>query len=178
MPGKIYGIGNAEVMFGEAACLGDSGGPAFARSGALVGVASRVGNGLPRDPANSAATCTGTSAHSIYTHRGQSAELVARAFAEAGNVPVVEPESIELAPPQKTDPKETSVGADLQDPSPGTEVPNARILRAEANVEPAEPRALSYANCAVSRGGGQDAAAGWLVVIAFTIASRRLRRSR
>jgi hypothetical protein len=180
MPGNTYGIGNAEVMFGEAACLGDSGGPAFTRAGVLVGVASRVGNGQPRDPANNASTCTGTSAHSIYTHLGESDALLKRAFDEAGNVPVVEADALALAPPRKQDPKETTVGADIQDPSP--DAPNAQILRAQANVDPDEPELRPLqANCSIgaSRGAaqGSGAAAGWLALIAVAIGARLRRRA-
>lgn len=166
MPGNVYGIGNAEVMFGEAACLGDSGGPAFTKSGVLVGVASRVGNGKPRDPANSASTCTGDTAHSIYTHLGQSAELVKQAFAEAGNLPVVEP------PPAPDLPVEES------EPGPENEAAQGS-LHAEADVAPVAGRPLEYANCAMSRGGRSSTpAAGWLVVIAFAIAGRTMRSRR
>lgn len=177
MPGNVYGIGNAETMFGEAACLGDSGGPAFTDNGVLVGVASRVGNGKPRDPANNAATCTGDTAHSIYTHLGQATELVTRAFAEAGNVPVVEPDALSLAPPRKQDPNETMVGADIQDPSPEND--DASILRAEANVEPEEVEGRPlHANCTVGNVRRANAsAAGWLVMIGVAIGARLRRRA-
>lgn len=178
MPGNMYGIGNAETMFGEAACLGDSGGPAFTDNGVLVGVASRVGNGKPGDPANNAATCTGNTAHSIYTHLGHANELVKRAFAEAGNVPLIEPDAISLAPPRKQDPKETTVGADLQDPSPGDDVPVARPLRAEANVDEDGPalRPL-HASCAIGPERTNSSAARWLVMIAIAIGARLRRRA-
>lgn len=176
MTDKRFGIGNAEVMFGEAACAGDSGGPAFTRSGALVGVASRVGNGKPADPTNYAATCTGETAHSIYTHLGQSADLVRRAFAEAGNHPVVEPAALALDAPRKTDPEETTVGADLQAPSlEGDEAAETKMLRAvpageaEANGE--------GAGCSIG-GTGRSDSAPWLVMIGIVYGIRIRSRSR
>ncbi len=85
-----YGVGDAEFMIGESACLGDSGGPALGPSGAVVGVASRAGNGQARDPNDLAASCTGVNAHAVYTHLGEATPLVARAFLEAGVMPRLE----------------------------------------------------------------------------------------
>lgn len=179
MADKRYGIGDAEVMFGEAACAGDSGGPAFTRSGVLVGVASRVGNGKPRDPANYAATCVGETAHSIYTHLGQSAALVERAFAEAGNHPVVEPASLAVDPPRKTDPHETTVGADLQDPAPEADGPDTKILRGTADVDASARGAADDGGCSVATGGSKsEGGAGWLVIIAVVHGIRVRARSR
>ena len=38
-----HGYGDKEFMIGESACAGDSGGPAIAITGAVIGVASRAG---------------------------------------------------------------------------------------------------------------------------------------
>ncbi len=55
-----------EFEVGESFCQGDSGGPALAATGALVGVASRGGNGM--DPAgNPAAACEGTGTLNLFT---------------------------------------------------------------------------------------------------------------
>lgn len=93
-----WGIGDAEFMIGESACAGDSGSPALAKSGAVVGVASRAGNGKPRDPANPASPCMGPTAHAVYTHLGAAKDLVARAFAAAGHEPWLEGEPDPRAP--------------------------------------------------------------------------------
>lgn len=85
-----YGIGDAEIFVGESACLGDSGGPLLAKSGAVIGVASRAGNGLPRDPANAASTCLGATAHAIYFQLAAADALAQRAFAAAGAKPWIE----------------------------------------------------------------------------------------
>ena len=85
-----YGYGTSEFMVGESTCAGDSGGPAIATTGAVVGVDARGGNGLPRDPSNYAATCIGTTAHAVFTHLGEHKDLIARAFQAAGAQPKLE----------------------------------------------------------------------------------------
>ena len=86
-----YGAGNAELLMGESACSGDSGGPMLAHAGkgtaAVVGVASRAGNGQPRDATNAASTCLGATAHAVYALLGPNQALVLRAFAEAQATP-------------------------------------------------------------------------------------------
>ncbi len=88
-----WGYGNREFMLGESACAGDSGSPAFAKSGALIGVAARAGNGKPRDPRNAASTCMGDSAHAVYTHLSAFRTLLDQAFAAAGATPKLEAEA-------------------------------------------------------------------------------------
>lgn len=171
---KRYGIGNAEVLFGESACLGDSGGPAFTRGGALVGVASRVGNGTPRDPANLASTCTGDEVSATYTHLGQSADLVKRAFAEAGNLPVVEPESIAVTTPKLGDPQESDVGRQTQDPDPRTAPPQASILQAKADLDTSAP-AAEDGGCSVSH-RRSTARHAWLFGLVVLFAACKTRR--
>lgn len=91
-----YGAGDAELLVGESACAGDSGSPMFARAAgastpaAIVGVASRAGNGQARDPNNAASTCLGANAHAVYAELGKNEALVLRAFAEAGKTPWLE----------------------------------------------------------------------------------------
>jgi hypothetical protein len=79
-----WGYGPSEFMIGESVCAGDSGGPSFAKSGALVGIAARAGNGQARDPYNYASTCVGSTAHAVYTHLAAHKSTVERAFKEAG----------------------------------------------------------------------------------------------
>jgi len=96
-----YGAGSAEFLVGESACAGDSGSPMLARAAgataamltspaAVVGVASRAGNGLPRDATNAASTCLGATAHAVYAQLGENQALVLRAFSEAGATPWLE----------------------------------------------------------------------------------------
>ncbi len=93
-----FGYGDSEFMIGESACSGDSGGPALSKAGAVVGVASRAGNGKPRDPNNYASTCMGPTAHAVYTHLGAHKDLVLRAFQEAGEPMWLEGEPDPRAP--------------------------------------------------------------------------------
>jgi MYXO-CTERM domain-containing protein len=79
-----WGYGDREFMVGESACAGDSGSPAFAKSGAIVGIAARTGNGQQSD-GNYATTCVGDGAHSVYTHLGNFTNLINAAFKEAGH---------------------------------------------------------------------------------------------
>jgi hypothetical protein len=85
-----YGVGDGELLLGESACSGDSGSPAISPLGAVVGVASRAGNGKPRDPSNAASTCLGATAHAVYAELGASQALALRAFAQAGASPWLE----------------------------------------------------------------------------------------
>lgn len=103
-----YGAGDAEFLVGESACSGDSGSPmlaraaAGARAAAVVGVASRAGNGQPRDATNAASTCLGATAHAVYAQLGQNQALVLHAFAVAGATPWLEgepdPDAVKPAP--------------------------------------------------------------------------------
>lgn len=84
-------IERGELVFGEAACSGDSGGPAFSEeTGALVAIASRVGNGTAPTAADPAAFCIGESADDVYTDFGPAADVTTRAFAAAGASPLLE----------------------------------------------------------------------------------------
>jgi secreted trypsin-like serine protease len=75
-------LGRGELVFGEAACSGDSGGPAFSTTtGELVAVASRVGNGTAPRADAPAAFCTGDNADDVYTDFTPVSDLVTRAIA-------------------------------------------------------------------------------------------------
>jgi hypothetical protein len=92
-----------EFYFGEAACSGDSGGPALsATSGAVVGVASRVGNGLVPTDDNPAGFCVGAATEDVYTSLAPVKEVVLRAFQAAGAKPLLEndPDPVPEAPAQ------------------------------------------------------------------------------
>jgi hypothetical protein len=77
-------LARGEIVFGEAACSGDSGGPAFStETGELVAIASRVGNGTAPNDADPAAFCVGEKADDVYTDFTPVRDLAARAFAIA-----------------------------------------------------------------------------------------------
>jgi secreted trypsin-like serine protease len=83
-----------ELVFGEAACSGDSGGPAFSTAtGELVAIASRVGNGTTPNADDPAAFCTGDKADDVYTDFSPVRDLVARAFAAAEGHPLASTEA-------------------------------------------------------------------------------------
>lgn len=75
------GLAKSEFMIGEGICSGDSGGPAFASTGAVVGVVSRGGNG---ERGGGADSCIGSSTIGIYTHLANKRTLVERAFKASG----------------------------------------------------------------------------------------------
>lgn len=77
-----------ELGFDESICLGDSGGPIFSeRSGAVVGVVSRGGNGRA---AQSELVSTCTQATNLGTKLAPFEDLLRRGFASAGAEPVLE----------------------------------------------------------------------------------------
>jgi hypothetical protein len=60
------------------------------KSGAIVGIASRAGNGQARDPNNLASTCLGANAHAVYAELGAMKVLTTQAFKLAGAAPWLE----------------------------------------------------------------------------------------
>jgi MYXO-CTERM domain-containing protein len=81
-------IANGEFIVGESICSGDSGGPAFAASGAVVGVVSRGGNG--KAGGNPSDACVGAQTRNIYSHPAAFKDLIESAFAETGEEPWIE----------------------------------------------------------------------------------------
>jgi secreted trypsin-like serine protease len=86
--GPSAGLGDTEIIVGEGPCEGDSGGPALAASGAVIGTLSRGGNGTD---AGGAAACVGGT--SIYTAVSGFKDLVLSAYARAGQAPWLESQS-------------------------------------------------------------------------------------
>ena len=79
------GSASRSSRIGEGPCEGDSGGPALAASGAVIGVLSRGGNGSED---GGASACIG--ATSVYTEVAAFKELVLSAYARAGQAPWLE----------------------------------------------------------------------------------------
>lgn len=164
-----YGYGTSEFMVGESACAGDSGSPTFAASGAIVGVAARAGNGLPRDPANYASTCMGDHAHAIYTHLGEYHDLVTRAFEEAG-----EPIWLEGQP----DPRVKPPSAPEAKPAPPHSAATTSGATPNRGSSPAsDPHALAATGgCSVAMDperGAPARSAGLVALIAAVLGLRR-----
>lgn len=92
-PGKSaqFELNEGEFQLGEAACAGDSGGPAIsAKTGALVGIASRVSNGTERDTTTPASFCLGKNAEDVYTDLTPARAFIDAAFEAAGATPWIE----------------------------------------------------------------------------------------
>jgi V8-like Glu-specific endopeptidase len=97
-PSTRYGLSVSEYSIGEGHCRGDSGGPAFDATAAVIGVLSRGGGGST-PTAELAQGCVGPDAVSVHTNLHTMRALVARAFELSGN-------TLEPPPPR---PSETVV---------------------------------------------------------------------
>lgn len=159
-----YDLSANEYATGEGDCRGDSGGPAFDETGALVGVLSRGGGGKTKVD-NAANGCIGPGATNIRTSLFALKGLVERAFEASGNTihPPSAPEEDVRIPIEEAYPNHT------KDERPIVQPPTP------------EPSASHSSGCAVSRGSvvGDGVIAilatlllGWM----FRSSSRRGRR--
>ncbi|MBX3193106.1 MAG: trypsin-like serine protease, partial [Labilithrix sp.] len=90
-------LGPAEFKLGESGCSGDSGGPAFAESGAVLGVLSRGGNGSGAKPGDFNAC---TDAENVFSSAAAHRDLILGAYERAGQAPWNEGDpDPRLAPP-------------------------------------------------------------------------------
>lgn len=93
---RYHSLHAGEFAMGEAACYGDSGGPALSgETNAIVGVASRVNSGVAATEANPNAMCVG--AEDVFTSLRPFRPLVEAAFKAAGKKPKVEPTQVRTA---------------------------------------------------------------------------------
>jgi hypothetical protein len=165
-----YGYGDREFMLGESACSGDSGGPALTKSGAVVGVAARAGNGKTRDPSNYASTCVGETAHAVYTHLSSTEGLVTRAFQAAGAAIWLEGQPA----PQAPKPEAVPTG----EPAPASP---ARTADREVPTDPIDGETAAEAGpgCSIipePHSGAVGPAAGLGVLLASLVGLRRRSR--
>jgi hypothetical protein len=80
-----------EFQTGEAACVGDSGGPALSAStGAVIGIASRVTNGQGPSETEPSRFCIGATTEAVYSDLPSARSMIDRAFAAAGATPWLE----------------------------------------------------------------------------------------
>lgn len=79
--GPSDGTGPSELRIGEGGCAGDSGGPAFAASGAVVGVLSRGGNGTDGVGKD---RCIGKDATNVFTKTSAFKDLILAGYAKVG----------------------------------------------------------------------------------------------
>lgn len=130
----FHEIFTGEFTFGEAACSGDSGGPALsATTHAVVGVASRVSNGKDPTTQNPSAFCVGTETEDVYTALAPVKDIVLAAFAAAGAKPILENDPVPAPPP----PPATSAPAqqeEEEEPAPKKKAtPTSHATTAYAN---------------------------------------------
>ena len=176
-----YGAGDAEFLVGESACSGDSGSPALMPSGAVVGVASRAGNGAPHDPNNAAATCLGAAAHAVYARLGANPAFAQRAFKEAGATPWLEGQPDPRAVPISPEPSRSgasgapSAASQRHMPAPSASEPGALAVPVD------EPSARDGGGCSASGEpicGSVEHALGIIAVALLVLRLRSARRRR
>lgn len=98
---EFHQLHAGEFAFGEAACFGDSGGPALSpTTGAIVGVASRVNSGVASTSTRPNAICI--DAEDVYTSLQPFQKLVDAAFTAAGAEPLLEAASDDETPASST----------------------------------------------------------------------------
>jgi len=119
--GSLFDLEAGEFQFGEAACLGDSGGPALSpTTNAVVGIASRVTNGQPRDESLLAQNCVGAEAEDVYTDLTPAKSFIQAAFDEVGAEPWIEGEPSPAEKAQKAAEEEAARTAATSSPSNAT----------------------------------------------------------
>lgn len=171
-----YGIGPSEFKVGESVCSGDSGGPAFAVTGAVVGVAGRVGGGVT-DPENPAGRCTGAEVYATYTHLGEARALVTAAFAAAGATPWIEGQpkpgtTPKAEPAAPCDPGKAACGP----PAPATDGSSSRETRGAVIDTARPPREDDAGGCSASPARGSGGAGLVATALALVVARARRRR--
>jgi len=82
-----------EFQVGESICSGDSGGPAIADTGAIIGVVSRGGNGTQPTQNNPSAGCVGGQSQNLYTKVAPFKAFIAKGFELANADPWLEGEA-------------------------------------------------------------------------------------
>jgi hypothetical protein len=105
--GPAEGLGPAEFRIGESTCSGDSGGPAFAESGAVLGVLSRGGN---QSGAKSGDVAACIAAENVFTSVSHFKDLVLGAYAKAGQEPWYEGQPDPTLPKPPPPPEEEKRG--------------------------------------------------------------------
>ena len=184
-PAVVQGftLNPGEFTFSEAACSGDSGGPALhGTNNAVLGVASRVGNGLQPSETAPANFCIGSNTVNYYTSLAAVRSLVMSAFTAAGATPLLEgqPDPLEeqdAAPdagPTDTAPSSTDTEGDVTDDTESTD----EETEAEPTPKKKKKRApvvLASSGCSLQSSGssGLDPLAPLALALALTACLRR-----
>ncbi len=187
-----------EFEVGESICSGDSGGPALAPSGAIVGIVSRGGNATKPDPNNPASGCTG--ATNLYTKVAAFKEFIEAGLAMVDAEPWYEggPDP-RLAKPGSpcSDGAECRSNICLVDPASQTaytcaadcsaaDCPEGQTCNTEGEVQvcraPAPPAnaatSTTTSGCATAPGDASSNGALGIVLAALGLAAAGLRRRR
>lgn len=183
-PSPELGLGDAELLIGAGTCSGDSGGPALASSGAVVGLLSRGGTGsVTPEPGVCVADMN------VYTKTSAFRDLILASYAEVGQEPWLEGEP---NPTLAVLGAACTIDADCQSNlcAPGTKLCTAACSSAacpdgfactdQLTCVPA-PAGSSNGGCAVTRrtGDGGDPGLGvasMMLAFAFCAAARAQRR--
>ena len=118
-----------EFQVGESICSGDSGGPAIAASGAVIGVVSRGGNGTKSNPQDPSSGCVGTNTRNLYSKLSPFKALILEGFALVDAEPWYE---------NGVDPRLTKAGKACAD---GTECRSKLCLDADSTAPKVQPPA-------------------------------------
>jgi hypothetical protein len=163
-------IAQGEFTLGESTCSGDSGGPSIsAKTGAVIGVLSRVGNGVSVAAVqeNPAAFCVGANTVAIYTGLASVKPLIDEAFAAASASPVLEGQS---TAPALADEEDEGTA------KPTTDEPAPKSAKTRRIAQPTESAGCSAgppsAGFSVS---GSPGAFGLALGLALAVAARRRR---
>lgn len=155
------------VVGGATGCNGDSGGPALAMdTGALTGVYSRI-----------TGSCLAVDTRNTFMLASSFSDLLARAFEQAGEHPLLEPALATTTDPVgDADSGAVVIGA--ADSGAVVADSGAAVVGVGGSngvVEPTQPSQHKALRCSLARpnGGGCPIAAGWLLLALFAGFSRR-----
>jgi hypothetical protein len=174
-------LGTSEFALGEGGCFGDSGGPALdAKTSAVLGVLSRVGNGTG---AEDQTNCIGPNTFSIYTSVASVRPLLEQAFARIGEQPTLEGSSAAAPSGGDTGSTTASPGAtpDTKVKSGTTAPPSETASSPSEKASSHRAAAVESASCAVGRPVRRDRSStggvgGALVGVALAMVARRRSR--
>ncbi|MBS2012109.1 MAG: S1 family peptidase [Deltaproteobacteria bacterium] len=144
---SVNDLAQGEFALGEAACFGDSGGPALSASTrAVVGVASRVSNGVAANDKQDVTRCIG--AEDVYTSLDGVKDVVTKAFAAAGAQPTLEPVATAGEAAGDTSPSSETSSSETAPSAPSASVTTSRTtttMSCAASSKPARSSELALA---------------------------------
>ncbi len=189
-------VASNEFQVGESICSGDSGGPALAETGAVIGVVSRGGNGRAGSQQDPSAACI--NAENIYTKVEPFKDLIEKAFAETEQEPWLEGSydpRLAIAGTACEDAAECRSNLCLADPSQAnattcatdcsaSDCPEGTVCTTEGDAKVCRsPEVANKATttktttgCAAAPGGGSNAGLALALAALGVVVGRRRRR--